>query len=106
MTAPSDPFAQDRLPAPQGASRALLVSLLRPHRARVAGTGLLLVLQRALSQTGPLLVAYAIDRVVPAVRADHYGPLVAVCLGYLLCAVAAGSCSTRSSGPRRGSARM
>lgn len=90
MTAPSDPFAQDRLPAPQGASRALLVSLLRPHRARVAGTGLLLVLQRALSQTGPLLVAYAIDRVVPAVRADHYGPLVAVCLGYLLCAVAAG----------------
>jgi ATP-binding cassette subfamily B protein len=86
-----DPFAQDLLPAPRGASRALLTSLLRPHLRRVAGTGLLLVLQRAVSQTGPLLVAYAIDRAVPAFRDHHHGPLLAVGVGYLLLAVAAGA---------------
>lgn len=41
-------------------------------------------------QAGPLLVAYAIDRAVPAFRADDQGPLVAVGAGYLLCALAAG----------------
>lgn len=86
-----DPFARDRLPAPAGASRALLASLLRPHRRRVVLTGLLLIVQRAISQTGPLLVAYAIDRVVPAYRDDHRGPFVAVCVGYLLCALASGA---------------
>jgi ATP-binding cassette, subfamily B, bacterial len=83
----SDPFAQDLLPVPKGASRALLASLLRPRRRQVVTTGLLLMFQRAISQTGPLLVAYAIDRVVPAVRAHDYGPLLAVGLGYLLFAV-------------------
>jgi ATP-binding cassette subfamily B protein len=82
------PFGQD--PLPEGASLALLTSLLRPHRGRVVVTGLLLIIQRAISQTGPLLVAYAIDRVVPALRAHHRGPLLAVCLGYLLFAAASG----------------
>jgi ATP-binding cassette subfamily B protein len=77
-------------PSSEGASLALLTSLLRPHRRRVVVTGMLLIIQRAISQTGPLLVAYAIDRVVPAVRAHHHGPLLALCLGYLLCAVASG----------------
>lgn len=85
-----DPFAQDRLPAPPGAPLALLTSLLRPHRRRVVLAGLLLIIQRAISQTGPLLVAYAIDRVVPALRAHHHGPLLVLCLGYLLFAVASG----------------
>lgn len=83
-----DPFAQDLLPTAAGAPLALLGSLLRPHRRRVVLTGLLLIFQRAISQTGPLLVAYAIDRAVPALRAHDHGPLVAVCVGYLLCAVA------------------
>ncbi|MCZ9344477.1 ABC transporter ATP-binding protein, partial [Streptomyces sp. TRM76130] len=41
-------------------------------------------------QAGPLLVAYAIDHAVPALRADDHGPLVAVGAGYLLCALAGG----------------
>jgi ATP-binding cassette subfamily B protein len=41
-------------------------------------------------QAGPLLVAYAIDRAVPAFRNDDNGPLVAVAVGYLLCALASG----------------
>ncbi|MEU3279682.1 ABC transporter ATP-binding protein [Streptomyces antibioticus] len=88
--ADGDAFDHDALPAPPGATGALLRSLLAPMRARVAFTTVLLLLQQAAVQTGPLLVAYAIDRAVPAFRADDHGPLVAVGAGYLLCALAAG----------------
>ncbi|MDX2679203.1 ABC transporter ATP-binding protein [Streptomyces sp. NY05-11A] len=86
-----DPFDRDVLPTPPGATGALLRSLLAPMRARVALTTLLLLLQQAAVQAGPLLVAYAIDRAVPAFRADDRGPLVAVGVGYLLCALASGA---------------
>lgn len=59
-------------------------------RTRVLGAALLLLLQQAAVQTGPLLVAYAIDSAVPAFREDRHGPLIAVGVGYLLCALAAG----------------
>ncbi|MGW0980140.1 ABC transporter ATP-binding protein [Streptomyces xiamenensis] len=87
-----DPIAQDRLPAPRSAPRELLFSLLRPHRARVALAAIVLLAQQAAVQGTPLLVAYAIDRGVPAVRDnDNYGPLVAVAVAYLLCAVGGGA---------------
>ncbi|MFH8566077.1 ABC transporter ATP-binding protein [Streptomyces sp. NPDC017988] len=86
-----DPFDKDDLPAPPGATRALLRSLLSPLRGRVVLAGVLLLVQQAVVQAGPLLVAYAIDRGVPAVRADDYGPLIAVAVGYLLCAGASGA---------------
>ncbi|MDQ0583578.1 ABC transporter ATP-binding protein [Streptomyces rishiriensis] len=85
-----DPFDKDVLPTPPGATGALLRSLLEPMRARVAFTSLLLLLQQAAVQAGPLLVAYAIDRAVPALRADDHGPLIVVGVGYLLCALASG----------------
>ncbi|MFI0512678.1 ABC transporter ATP-binding protein [Streptomyces sp. WSLK1-5] len=83
-------FDQDRLPSPPGATVHLLRSLLAPLRARVAVTTLLLLLQQAAVQAGPLLVAYAIDRAVPAFREHDHGPLIAVGAGYLLCALASG----------------
>ncbi|MGW4025095.1 ABC transporter ATP-binding protein [Streptomyces sp. NPDC005009] len=86
-----DPFDQDQLPTPPGAIGVLLRSLLSPMRGRVALTALLLLLGQAAVQAGPLLVAYAIDRAVPAFRGDDNGPLIAVAVGYLLCAVAAGT---------------
>ncbi|MGV9253879.1 ABC transporter ATP-binding protein [Streptomyces sp. NPDC003697] len=86
-----DPFDRDVLPTPPGATTALLRSLLAPMRARVTGTTLLLLLQQAAVQAGPLLVAYAIDRAVPALRAGDRGPLVAVAAAYLLCAAASGA---------------
>ncbi|MFK4069389.1 ABC transporter ATP-binding protein [Streptomyces sp. NPDC029674] len=89
--APDDPFDRDELPAPPGATRTLLLSLLSPLRGRVTLAAVLLLVQQAVVQAGPLLVAYAIDRGVPAVRADDYGPLIAVGAGYLLCAGASGA---------------
>ncbi|MEU2439895.1 ABC transporter ATP-binding protein [Streptomyces rubradiris] len=86
-----DAFDRDVLPAPPGATTALLRSLLAPMKARVAVTTLLLLLQQAAVQAGPLLVAYAIDTAVPAVRHDRDGPLIAVAAGYLLCALASGA---------------
>ncbi|MFE7234275.1 ABC transporter ATP-binding protein [Streptomyces sp. NPDC057596] len=86
-----DPFDRDALPTPPGATSALLRSLLAPMKARVAGTTLLLLLQQAAVQAGPLLVAYAIDTAVPAFRDHDRGPLVAVAVGYLLCALASGA---------------
>jgi ATP-binding cassette subfamily B protein len=69
----------------------LLGSLLRPRRPYVAASVLLLLLQQAAVQAGPLLVAYAIDRGVPAFRQQDHGPLIAVAVGYLLCSVASGA---------------
>ncbi|GHB10318.1 ABC transporter [Streptomyces tendae] len=88
--AADDAFDQDVLPSPPGATGALLRSLLAPMKARVALTVFLLLLQQAAVQAGPLLVAYAIDHAVPALRDDDHGPLIAVGAGYLLCSLAAG----------------
>ncbi|MEV0093242.1 ABC transporter ATP-binding protein [Streptomyces sp. NPDC050738] len=85
-----DPFDRDALPAPAGATRTLLLSLLAPLRGRVLVATLLLLLQQAAVQAGPMLVAYAIDRGVPAFRDHDYGPLIAVGAGYLGCALASG----------------
>ncbi|WP_256104131.1 ABC transporter ATP-binding protein [Streptomyces sp. ODS05-4] len=87
---PADDFDRDELPVPEGATGALLRSLLSPRRRWVAVSALLLVLQQLAVQAGPLLVAYAIDRAVPALRADDHGPLVLVGVGFGLCAVGAG----------------
>ncbi|MFF0744063.1 ABC transporter ATP-binding protein [Streptomyces sp. NPDC004111] len=86
-----DPFDQDELPSPPGATWRLLGSLLRPRRGYVALSALFLLLQQAAIQAGPLLVAYAIDRGVPAFRDHDHGPLIAVGVGYLICSVASGA---------------
>ncbi|WP_445396163.1 ABC transporter ATP-binding protein [Streptomyces sp. LE64] len=84
--APGDPFDRDDLPAPRGATGSLLRSLLSPHGRPAALALLCLLLQQAAVQAGPLLVAYAIDRAVPAFRDSDHGPLLAVAVAYLLAA--------------------
>ncbi|WP_299529180.1 ABC transporter ATP-binding protein [uncultured Streptomyces sp.] len=88
---PDDSFDRDDLPTPPGATGRLLRSLLRPMRLRVVCAALLLLVQQAATQGGPLLVAYAIDTAVPAFRDADHGPLVAVAVGYALCAAAGGA---------------
>ncbi|MDX2594544.1 ABC transporter ATP-binding protein [Streptomyces sp. WI03-4A] len=85
-----DPFDHDVLPTPPGATAALLRSLLAPMKTRVVLTALLLLFQQAAVQAGPLLVAYALDSAVPALRHHDHGPLIAVAAGYLVCALLSG----------------
>ncbi|MFE3015922.1 ABC transporter ATP-binding protein [Streptomyces sp. NPDC059256] len=86
-----DPFDQDDLPSEKGATGRLLRSLLAPHRARVLRVAVILLFQQAAIQAGPLLVAYAIDRGVPAFRDHDYGPLIAVAVGYAVASLSAGA---------------
>lgn len=90
--APPEPDAFDRdvLPAPRDAQSVLLRSLLRPHHRRLWLTTVLLLVQQAAVQAGPLLVAYAIDHAIPQVRDGRHGALVAVAAAYLGCGLAAG----------------
>lgn len=73
----------------------MAIELLRPHARRIGGAVAVLLIRQAAQQAGPLLVAYAFDRAVPALRAHHTGPLIAVALGYLLCAVVSGAAQHR-----------
>ncbi len=52
-------------------SRALLGSLLRPHRRKVALLVIAVLIQNAAAMAAPILVALAIDRGIPAVRHGH-----------------------------------
>lgn len=86
----ADPFDKDVLPAPKGASLALLRSLLAPAHRTVRIAVVVLLLQQAAVQAGPLLVAFAIDRGVPAFRRGDNGPLLAIGAVYLVAALASG----------------
>lgn len=74
------------IPVPAGAARALLGELLGPHRRRIAFAMLVIMIQQAALQSGPLLVAVAMDRGIPALREHDSGPLIAVIAAYLGCA--------------------
>ncbi|MEU4119741.1 ABC transporter ATP-binding protein [Kitasatospora sp. NPDC028055] len=84
---PAPPADEEDIPVPPGAPRALLRSLLGPHRARIAVAMVVILVQQAALQSGPLLVAVAMDRGIPALREHDSGPLVAVVAGYLCCAL-------------------
>ncbi|MEV7355803.1 ABC transporter ATP-binding protein [Kitasatospora sp. NPDC091276] len=84
---PPPPADEEDIPVPPGAPRALLRSLLGPHRARIAVAMLVILIQQAALQSGPLLVAIAMDRGIPALRESDSGPLIAVVCAYLGCAL-------------------
>ncbi|MER6396355.1 ABC transporter ATP-binding protein [Kitasatospora sp. NPDC001603] len=84
---PAPPADEEDIPVPPGAPRALLRALLGPHRARITVAMVVILLQQAALQSGPLLVAIAMDRGIPALRDHDAGPLVAVITAYLSCAL-------------------
>ncbi|MFD7904116.1 ABC transporter ATP-binding protein [Kitasatospora sp. NPDC059747] len=77
------PDDEEDIPVPPGAPRALLRSLLGPHRARITVAMVVILVQQAALQSGPLLVAVAMDRGIPALRGNDAGPLIAVIAAYL-----------------------
>ncbi|MFD0262673.1 ABC transporter ATP-binding protein [Kitasatospora indigofera] len=80
------PSDDEDIPVPPGAARTLLAALLGPHRTRIALAMLVILVQQAALQAGPLLVAITMDRAVPALRDHDSGPLIAVIGAYLGCA--------------------
>ncbi|MQS14083.1 ABC transporter ATP-binding protein [Streptomyces kaniharaensis] len=84
---PPPPADEEDIPVPPGAPRALLRSLLGPHRARITVAMLVILVQQAALQSGPLLVAVAMDRGIPALREHDAGPLISVIAAYLGCSL-------------------
>ncbi len=69
-------------------SRALLGSLLRPHRRQLIVVGLLLLVQNAAAMVGPYLVSVGIDRGIPPLRDGRGGALLTqVTIALLLAAL-------------------
>ena len=71
-------------------SLALLGSLIRPVRRRFWLTIAAVVLSQAARVAGPALIAFGIDRALPALRAGDNLPLLLAGVAYLAAAVAAG----------------
>jgi ATP-binding cassette, subfamily B, bacterial len=69
-------------------SLALLRSLIRPVRMRFWLTIAMVVLSQAARVAGPALIAFGIDRALPALQAGDNMPLVLTGVAYLLAAIA------------------
>ncbi|HEX5120756.1 MAG TPA: ABC transporter ATP-binding protein [Pseudonocardiaceae bacterium] len=82
-------------PAPRGAARRLLRSVLGPDVRRLSLAVAVVLLQQAAALAGPVLVAVAIDRAIPALRRHDVVPLVAVVVAYGCCMLAAGLLQNR-----------
>lgn len=75
-------------------SRQLLGSLARPLAKRLAGAGVLVLVDTALSLAGPLLISAAIDRGIPGAIAGSYRSLALFTALYVL--VGLGSAGMRA----------
>ncbi|WP_277051299.1 ABC transporter ATP-binding protein [Ruania albidiflava] len=71
-------------------SRRLLGSLLAPVRKTFALTVVLVVLAQAAKVAGPALIAWAVDRGLPAAMDGDWGPVLGFAIAYVLCAMVAG----------------
>jgi ATP-binding cassette, subfamily B, bacterial len=69
-------------------SRKLLGSLLRPHRRALWAVVAIVLVQNAAAMAGPWLVGVGIDSGIPALADGDAGPILAVVLALLGCAVA------------------
>ena len=81
-------YTRDESRAIRARSLRLLGSLLRPLRARVALTMLVIVVSTALQVAGPTLIAIGIDQGLPALMNRHdWLPIGLVVGGYLIAGV-------------------
>ncbi len=71
-------------------SLALLGSLLRPVRRAAWATVLLVVVAQAAQVAGPALVAFGLDRGLPALRGGDAGPISLATVAYLVTALLGG----------------
>src|SRR5699024_3156822 len=71
-------------------SRRLLGSLLAPVRKTFAITVVLVVLAQAAKVAGPALIAWAVDRGLPAAMDGSWGPAIGLAVAYVISAMVAG----------------
>ncbi|MGN6794732.1 MAG: ABC transporter ATP-binding protein [Streptosporangiaceae bacterium] len=64
-------------------SRALLGSLLRPHRGTVALIGLLVLIANLAGLAGPWLIGVGVDRVPALIRTHDAVPIIIVVIGFV-----------------------
>jgi ATP-binding cassette subfamily B protein len=64
-------------------SRALLASLLRPHRGAVAVIGLLVLLANLAGLAGPWLIGVGVDRVPALIKTHNAVPIIIVVIGFV-----------------------
>src|SRR5690625_1942099 len=71
-------------------SRRLLGGLLAPVRKTFAITVVLVVLAQAAKVAGPALIAWAVDRGLPAAMDGSWGPAIGLAVAYVISAMVAG----------------
>lgn len=74
-------------------SRRLLGSLLAPVRGWFAVTVVLVVLAQAARVAGPALIAWAVDRGLPAAQAGNWTPAITFGVAYVVAAMVSGGCT-------------
>jgi ATP-binding cassette subfamily B protein len=72
----------------RASSRALLGSLLRPHRRLIAGMLALLLLQNAAAMAGPYLVMLGIGEGIEPLRQGDYSVMIQIGVAFVCAAVA------------------
>lgn len=85
-----EPVAPIEAPAPKGASRRLLRSVLGPDIRYLWLAVVVVLLQQAAALAGPLFVTVTINRAIPALGAHDAAPLVIVAIAYGCCVIVAG----------------
>ena len=77
-------FTRDESRRLRDRSRILLASLLEPLRVRLVVTGIIVVISTAAQVAGPTLIAYGIDKALPALVKQHdWMPTILVVALYL-----------------------
>lgn len=71
-------------------SQRLLLELVRPHRARLVGIAVLVVVATSMTVAGPAILAFGINVALPALQGGDPMPLWLAGGGYILAAIASG----------------
>ncbi len=85
-----DDLAVTGRPRLRSDARVLLGELVRPHRRRIAGVLLIVLVQVAATMAGPWLVGVAIDTSLPHALDGDYGSLTMVTVALLCAALLSG----------------
>lgn len=85
-----DDYTKEESRALRRRSQRLLVELVRPHRWKLVGIAVLVVVATGMTVAGPAILAFGIDVALPALQRGDAKPLWLAGGGYILAAIASG----------------